>query len=110
MLYPNRKLNIVNSPKLAYNMNYDVAKQCYYSCKEKWLLFKKQPVSFLTCILSKSRDIQRYKANTITKSNLALTSCNSGRHLASDITGRLLGMHITKQSVYSSSVSLCYLN
>ena len=46
MLYPNRKLNIVNSPKLAYNMNYDVAKQCYYSCKEKWLLFKKQPVSF----------------------------------------------------------------
>ena len=26
MLYPNRKLNIVNSPKLAYNMNYDVSK------------------------------------------------------------------------------------
>ena len=53
MIYPNRKLNIVNSPKLAYNMNYDVAKQCYYSCKEKWLLFKKQPVNFFDMYIVK---------------------------------------------------------
>ena len=38
MLHPNRKLNIVNSPNLAYNMNYNVAKKYFHSYKEKWQL------------------------------------------------------------------------
>lgn len=34
MLHPNRKLNIVNSPKLAYNMNYNVAKSIFIVTKK----------------------------------------------------------------------------
>ena len=41
MLHPNRKLNIVNSPKLAYNMNYNVSKKYFHSYKEKWQLFRR---------------------------------------------------------------------